>query len=258
MTDLERLLAIAARRDRPADAVWPAAAAAIELLWWHDRFDDAHQLAESVLVDFAEQPTKLYQCQLPFTDALLASAEWRGDDPVPALTAVLRCVPVDTVLGRQLAWMLAERPRRRPFELLSGHYWGYAPLPLKRHDQELADRPPQDLTDAERERLYSAAHNRHRFDAAERLLAETGCSPNRWYVAVWMAGELTQQGRTEVATSLLLDALPGWIPFEAWDVMPTDVVLQPPVRPAVNNEVLERVLASVDISRVPGASWAVS
>lgn len=252
MTELASLLTVAQRRDRPADEVWPAAAAAIELLWWHDRFTEAQQLAEWILVDFADRPTTLYQRRLPFTAALLAPAEWRGDDPVPTLTAVSARVPVDTVFGRHLAWMIAERPRRAPFELLPGHYWGQAALPFKRRDQELADRPPQELTADERERLYSAAHNRHQFAVAERLFTTTGCYPARWYVAVWMAGEFTQRETTDLATSLLLDALPGWNPFATWNLVPTEIVLQPQVRPAVDNEVHQRVLRSVDISGIPG------
>jgi hypothetical protein len=248
---LERLLAAAARRDRPADLVWPAAAA-IELLWWHDRFDDAQHLAETTIRDLAEQPGTLEDQRVPFADALLAAPERRRDDPLPILTAVQPHVREDSVLGKDMAWLAAQLPQRPAHELVSGFHWGQSPGPLKRRDQELADRPLTDLTDAERERLYSAAHSRHQFAIADRLLTETGHYPGRWYVAVWMAGELTHQGHTEQATALLLQALPGWIPYEAWDLVPTDIVLQPQVRPAVTDQIRAAVLRTVDITKVPG------
>jgi hypothetical protein len=252
MKELDRLLEVARQRGRPADDVWPAAAAAIELLWWHDRFDEAQQLAEATIRDFVEEPGRLFAQDVPFDEALLAAAARRGDDPAPILAAARAYMPVDSVLAKRLGWLLAELLTHPPHELMGGYTWGQEPKPLKPNDQALADRHPTELSERERYRLYSATHNRRQFPIAMRLFEATSHYPPRWYVATWMAGELVQEGRAELATKFLTETFPDWIPYAAWDLVPTEIWLQPFLRPAVTDQLRDTILSTVDISRVPG------
>lgn len=252
MKELDRLLEVAAKRDRPADQVWPAAAAAIELLWWHDRFDDAQQLAEATIRDFAGEPGTLFNKDYPFDHAFLAAADRTNEDPAPRLAAARSYMPVDSVLGKSFGWLLFALLTHQPYELMIDYTWGTEPQPLKPRDQALADRPPAELSEKERSRLYSAAHNRRQFPIALNLFEATGIYPPRWYVATWMAGELVQLGQTERATAFLTEAVPDWIPYEAWDLVPTGPILQPLLRTAVTEQLRTTILGTVDISRVPG------
>lgn len=99
-----------------------------------------------------------------------------------------------------------------------------------------------------------ATHNRRQFPIAMHLFEATGQYPPRWYVATWMAGHLVQDGRANLATELLTEAFPDWIPYAAWDLLPTEIWLQPYLRPAVTTHLRETILSSVDISRVPGVT----
>ncbi|MFD2422400.1 hypothetical protein [Amycolatopsis pigmentata] len=254
MKELDRLLEVAAKRDRPADQVWPAAAAAIELLWWHDRFDDAEQLATTTIRDLADEPGRLFGRDYPFDSAFLAAADRHGADPGPRLVAARAYMPPDSVMGKRFGWLLASLLTHPPHELTGGYVWGKQPQPFKPRDQALADQPPADLTDAERTRLYNAAHNRRQFPTALHLFEATKHYPPQWYVAVWMAGELSKRGQTELATAFLTDALPDWAPYEPWDLVPTEPCLQPLLRPAATEQLRSAILATVDISRVPGVA----
>jgi hypothetical protein len=254
MKELDRLLDVARQRDRPADDVWPAAAAAIELLWWHDRFNEAQQLAEATIRDFAGEPGTLFGQNYPFDHAFLAAADRADEDPAPRLAAARSYMPVDSVLGKSFGWLLSALLTRQPHELMIDYAWGAEPQPLKPRDQALADRPPAELSERERSRLYSAAHNRRQFSIALRLFEATGTHPPRWYVATWMAGELVQLGQPERATVFLTEAVPDWIPYAPWDLVPTGLILQPQLRAAVTEQLRDTILGTVDISRVPGVT----
>lgn len=250
--DLELLLAVARRRDRPADEVWPAAAAAIELLWWHDRFTDARQLAEDVLRDFADKPGRLFDHRVPFDEALLMGAGPAGENVTDVLRAAMAFVPRDTVLGKDLTWLLDNVRGKEPHELVSGALLEKPPRALRPRDAELAQRDPAELDDTERRRLWLAADRAKDYDLACRLLSLPGEQPPRWYIAAWLAGRMIAEGQISKATDLLVANLEIWIPYENWDLVPTDLVLQPRFRPALTTPLRTAVLDSADISTLPG------
>ncbi|MDA3628459.1 hypothetical protein OU415_23710 [Saccharopolyspora sp. WRP15-2] len=255
MTELDRLLEVAARRDRSADLVWPAAAAAIELLWWYDRGSDARRLAEVTIRDFAACPGELFVQRVPFDEALVVGSVVDGLDPVGFLAGLLDVIPDDTVLGKHLGW-LAEN-YGRPYDavgLFGGFEWVYPSKPLKRIPQALSERDLGSLDDAERFRLYSGAHHCRQYPVARRLLDESGEFPTRWAEATWMAGHMVEDGEVELASDLILHVVPDWHPFEVWDVVPTNLVIQPRLRPAVTPEIREAVFRQVDISQIPGVA----
>lgn len=248
--DLDRLLAAAARRDRPADDVWPAAAAAIELLWWHDRFAEAVELTLTTLRDLQHKSGTLHDQDLPFDAALLAGVH-AGRDPLELVEGARTIVPAESVLGKRLAWLASNLPVRGVPALL-GDAPGAEAQPFRRPERALADRDPAELSDAERTRLWNACCSRNQYPTAKRLLDATGEPPSRWPAAVWMAGRLAQEGDRDRAVSVLIQSLPWWIPYEPWDVVPTELVLRLHLRDLVTPELRAAVLASADISKVPG------
>ncbi|MCU1681953.1 MAG: hypothetical protein JWQ81_2692 [Amycolatopsis sp.] len=253
MTDpvLDRLLVAAARRDRGADEVWPAAAAAIELLWWLDRFGEAGELAETTLRDLAAAPGLLFSQDVPFDEAILLGAAAAGDDPGAALARALAIVPAETVLGKSLSWSAAKLPGSEPHSLVRGGAPAKPAKPLRERDQALADRDPSILSDPEQSRLWKAAHSAGQYEVALRLL-DAGGAPTRWFIATWLAQHLVEAGDVTRASALLVAVLPDWIPYQAWDIVPTGIVLQPGLRPAVTAEVRAAVFEQMDIDKIPG------
>ncbi|WP_158894063.1 hypothetical protein [Amycolatopsis anabasis] len=250
-TDLEQLLAAAERRDRPAREVWPAAAAAIELLWWHDRFTDARALAQATLRDLAGDPGGLFDQDVPFDEALLLGTTGTGQDPAAVLAATRALVPGDSVLGKRLTWLSENLPGREPHQLVRGALIEKPARPLRRGDAELAQRDLAGLTGEERRQLWQAAHSRGHTDLAHQLLA-TGHYPERWPIAVWAAGHLISGGQAPEATDLLIAALPTRVRYAGWDLVPAELVLQPRFRPCLTDTLHTAVLAAVDITTVPG------
>jgi hypothetical protein len=248
---LDRLLVAAARRDRGADEVWPAAAAAIELLWWHDRFADAGELAETTLRDLAAAPGLLFSHRIPFADAVLIGAVEAGADPGGVLAQVLAIVPAETVVGQRLAWLAENLPGSAPHSLIIGGIPAKPTKPLRERDQALADRDPGTLGDAEQSRLWKGLHSAGQYEMALRLL-DAGGAPTVWYIGTWLAEHLIQAGDVTRASALLMTVLPDWIPYEVWDVVPTDVVLQPGLRPAVTAELRAAAFEQMDIDKIPG------
>jgi hypothetical protein len=248
---LDRLLVAAARRDRGADEVWPAAAAAIELLWWLDRFGEARELAETTLRDLAPVPGVLFSQDVPFDEAILVGAAETGDDPAAALAQALAIVPSETVLGQRLSWLAENLPGAEPHSLVSGGVPAKPTKPLRNSDQILADRDTETLSDAEQSRLWKGAHSAGQYEVALRLL-DAGGAPTMWNTASWMAQYLIQTGDVTRASTLLMEVLPDWPPYEAWDVVPTDVVLQPGLRPAVTAELRAAAFEQMDIDKIPG------
>jgi hypothetical protein len=248
---LDRLLAAAGRRDRAADEVWPAAAAAIELLWWHDRFSEAGELAETTLRDLAAAPGLLFSQDVPFDEAILIGAAETGDDPGAALARALTIVPAETVLGKSLSWIAEKLPGSAPHSLVRGGAPPKPAKPLRNPDQALADRDPSALSDAEQSRLWKGAHSAGQYEVALRLL-DAGGAPTRWFIATWLAEHLIQAGDVTRASALLLTVLPDWIPYEAWDIVPTGIVLQPGLRPAVTADLRAAVFEQMDIAKIPG------
>ncbi|KAA5830686.1 hypothetical protein ABT337_26775 [Saccharopolyspora hirsuta] len=255
MKELDLLLEVAERRDRPADLIWPAAAAAIELLWWHDRSADALHLAETTIRDLAANPGRLFAQRIPFREALMVGALVNGLDPVERLSALSEVVPADTVMGKSLRWTVENYGRPYDaFELSGGSEWSRESKPLKRIEQALSERDLTQLDEAERYRLWGGTHHCRQYGVARRLLDETGEYPPIWYVATWMAGHMVEDGEVDLASALILNAFPDWHPYEVWDVAPTGPVVQPRLRPAVTPEIREAVLGRVDISRIPGVA----
>ncbi|QGK70634.1 hypothetical protein GIY23_14925 [Allosaccharopolyspora coralli] len=252
--DLDKLFAIA-RMDGSADEVWPAAAAAIDVLWWQERFAAVRALAEETIFRFHDTPGTLFDHHIPFSEAVLIGAAASGDEPKSALARVSEVVPAGTVLGTRLNWLEGKLWERPPHSLVTGLdtdlYSPLRPKSLRTVDAELADRDPVGLTTSEQLELWGAARRCSEPHIAFRLY-DSGFPPFEWPTVFWLARQLIKFDRTRDATAALLESLHLWGSEEPWHVAPNGVMLQPDMREAVTPELRDAVLAAVDISQVPG------
>lgn len=252
--DLDRLLAVACQDGR-ADEVWPAAAAAIEVMWWHDRFFDARALAEDLIGRFSAAPGTLFDQDNPFDEALLVGAEESGDDPGQVVARVSGLVPANSVLGNRLEWLLGALPGRAPHSLISGFDVSlHSPLPrmpFRAVDAELVRRGPATLTQAEQVALWGAVQRAGRADIAVGM-HDAGVRPRDWMNAFWLARQLIKLDRAADATAVLLGNLDLWFAEHPWHVVPSGITTQPDMRTAVTPELREAVLSNVDVAAVPG------
>lgn len=252
--DLDRLLATV-RQDRPADQAWPAAAAAIEVLWWHERFADARALAEDTIHRFREAPESLFANDFPFDEAVLIGAAESDDDPATALMRVSERVPARSVLGTRLTWLVQKLPERPPHSLVTGIDTDqYNPLPAKPlspAQAELVQRDSASLTAEEQRKLWVAVQRCHQPAIAVRLY-DDGVRPRDWHTWFWLARQLVKAGRTTDATAVLIESLDLWFSEDPWHVTPNGIMLQPDMRTAITPALRDAVLNNVDVASVPG------
>ncbi|MBQ0926534.1 hypothetical protein [Saccharopolyspora endophytica] len=252
---LGRLL-FAAQQDLAADQVWPAAAAAIEVLWWHDRFSDAQSLAEDTISRFGSAPGTLFDHDMPFDEAILIGATESGEDPRAVLGRVGEHVPADSTLGKRLTWLQGELAKEQPaHSLITGFDADlYSPLParpLRGADAELAERDPDSLSGSEQRRLWGASR-RSRQPHIAFTLHDAGVEPQDWQMSFWLARQLIKASRVEEAGAVLLTSLDLWFAEQPWHVTPAGITTQPDMRAAVTPELRGAVLDQIDLEAVPG------
>lgn len=90
--------------------------------------------------------------------------------------------------------------------------------------------------------LWEALCSTNRFAPAVDLTDRLGETPPVWVVCTWLAGGFVRGGDLDRAGALLLAAHDLWTPFDVWDALPLDVVVQPDLRPAVTARLRERYL----------------
>lgn len=239
---IEDLEAIALGGD--SAPAWPAAASAIQLMFWQDKFAGAGALACEVIHRFGRASAELAKQKRPFDDAILALNVYAGVPAEPRLEAAISDLPPDSVLAKRLGWLLPEfESSMRHYTLLTGYQdWDELVGEVAGPEAELAQQDLASLSPREQEQLWQAAQSDNDFPVAERLYRATGQLSDRWFVAAWFAGHLSRRGREAEASQLLIDALPGWRPLGTWDLVPTDVVLQPDLQLAATAEVREYFL----------------
>jgi hypothetical protein len=104
------------------------------------------------------------------------------------------------------------------------------------------DRDYHGLTGPQQRVLWEALRSTNRFGQAVELMDKVGEVPPVWVVCTWLAGGFVRRDDVERAEAVLLAAYGTWVPYEDWDVLPPDPVLQPQLRPAATARVRERYL----------------
>jgi hypothetical protein len=252
---LERLL-LTAQQGGMADERWPAAAAAIEVLWWHDRFSDARSLAEDTIIRFASDPGTLFDHDMPFDEAILIGVADAGEDPQVVLRRIGDHVPAESTLGKRIAWLRGEVSEEQPVHSLTTGFDEdrYSPLParpLRAADAELAERDPHSLSGSEQRRLWGASQ-RSRMAAIALRLHDADIEPQDWQMSFWLSRQLIKAGRIDEAGAVLLASLDLWFAEQPWHVAPAGITAQPDMRAAVTPELREAVLSRIDVEAVPG------
>nr|WP_202523556.1 hypothetical protein [Kitasatospora sp. SID7827] len=228
---LPDLLATASRPDGDRDEAWEAAAAAIQVLFWQDRFAEAADLAEELIARDAPLGGELCDQDTPFRTALLAGELHAGAPARPRLLAAAARVPEGRNLGDDLSWLAEELPGRPVEHLLPGRSdWGGPARPLDRVAAPLAERDFDTLDARDRHTLWEAAAAANDFDLAHRLAETSGQLPDRYAACLWMAGWYAVRGDVPGGERMLLAAHDRWWPYMAWDAIPDDAVLQPTLR----------------------------
>jgi hypothetical protein len=230
-----------AAHDESADERWQAAAAAITIMFWLDEFADAADLAEQAAGD-GQGP--IQQHDDPFDMALLAAQTHAGVPAEPRLRRLADALPLDSVFQRRCAW-LADRVTTDPLDwLLPNHStWGDAPKPLDGiRGAEYLDADYAELPEPRRRLLWNALNQADQGRLAWELMDRTGDIPPQWPACAWLAGWCAKSGHVEAGTGLLAAAHDLWTPYQTWDCLPRDLVLQPVLRTLVTDELRELFL----------------
>ncbi|MFJ1702153.1 hypothetical protein [Kitasatospora sp. NPDC088346] len=241
---LPELVELAGRRGGHRNPVWEATAAAIQIMFWQDRFAEAADLAAALIAADGPRGGELCDQSVPFRSAFLAAELHAGVPAGPRLLAASEQVPEGRVLGTDLRWT-AEQRATRPIEdlLPNPGDWGGPVRPAASPTAAaLLTRDPGSLTDRERRRLWDALAAGNDFAAADRLARSSGETPPQFAVCTWMAGWYATTGETEAGERMLIAAHGRWWPFAKWDALPDPPVLQPTLRPVVTDRVREHYL----------------
>jgi hypothetical protein len=226
------------------EAAWQACAAAVGILAWQDEFAAAADLAELVLARDAPRVKSLCDQRKPFGEVFIA-AELHDQVPAaPRLARLIEAVPAKRVLHSWLSTR-AKALGTRPLPRLLPNFapWDDAPGSLEGEiGGRYFGRDYQGLAEPERRVLWEALRTTNRFDEAVALMEEVGGVPPVWVVCTWLAGGFAIRGDLDRAEELLIAAHGTWIPYDVWDVLPLDPVVQPALRPAATALVRERYL----------------
>ena len=249
------LVRIARGEDGDVDAgeAWQAAAAAVEILYWTGEFAEAADLAEHVIRRDAPAGGSLCDQRKPFGEVFVAAELHAGIPAAPRLDALAEVVPE----GRVLQKWLASRARKigtTPLPKLLPNFapWDEPAGPIENEiGGRYLDRDYAGLRVPEQRVLWEALRTTNRFDQAVALMDQVGEVPPVWVVCTWLAGGFARGGDLGRAEQILLDAHRLWIPVDVWDVLPSDPVLQPAVRPAVTDRVRERYLDPAETQDLP-------
>lgn len=240
---LPQLLEIARRPGGARGPVWEAAAASIQILQWSDRFEEAADLAESLIRTDGPSGGELCDQDMPFDEALLAAPDSSPTAIAERLTAVAETVPAGRVLQRRLSW-LAQQLTLRPLEELMPGFepWGVQVSSSDaQHHSPLVDSSYESLTTAEQRVVWQSLMSVNDFPRAHDLVGQ-GHTPREYAECTWMAGWYAVQEDTERGEAMLLAAHGAWHPYMKWDALPTDSVLQPTLRLVATDRVREQYL----------------
>lgn len=240
---LPDLQALATAVESAPDEAWQAAAAAITILFWLDRFADAADLAESLIA--AQTPGGPICAQdAPFDTALLAAEVHAKIPAAPRLARLGTRVPPDSVLGRRLAWLSEQLPGRLVPELLPNHApWGAPPQPLDGVvGAGLLDADYGALPVGKRRALWNALRTANQIEPARTLYESSGELPPQWAVCTWLAGWYAIMDDADQGREILVAARGRWRPYMHWELLPGDVVLQPVLRALVTEQLREHFL----------------
>jgi hypothetical protein len=241
---LPELLGIAETDDVDAgDQPWQAAVAATQILFWQDRFAEAADLMEAVVLRVAAASgNRLAGSDDGPPNALLAAELHAGVPATPRLRRMLDVLPVGGPLTRRLSWLLEQLPHTDVARLLPG------PVDLETAPGVVA--PPADawlqrdlsaLTESQRAVMWEALERANQ-RALARQLHDAGHRPPRWSSAVWLTGCLAAAGQVAAAERLLVEASGLWWPFRVWDCLPEPPVLQPALRTVLTGAVRDHYL----------------
>ncbi|WND35847.1 hypothetical protein RI578_16800 [Streptomyces sp. BB1-1-1] len=235
------LIDLARSHTTTTDQAGSFAACAIEILFWQDRFTEAADLAEEVILARGATGQSLTRMDIPFDMALLAAEKYAGVKAAPRMQRLRTGVPEKSVLGRRLAWLvkaMADRPLERL--LASPQTCGGPSAEVTGPATGHLGRPYGNLGTSERRVLWEAVRNANRFDLG-RNLHEFG-EPPVFESALWLAGWYQYTGSSSDAEEVLVRALDVWHPLELWDILPEGPVLQPVLREAVTDRVRHHYL----------------
>ncbi|MFI5530347.1 hypothetical protein ACIA8O_17580 [Kitasatospora sp. NPDC051853] len=223
--------------------VWEATAAAVQVLFWHDRFAEAADLAEQIIAKDGPLGGELCDQDVPFTTVFLAAELHAGQPAGPRLLAAVDHLPEGSVLADELSWLAGELTERPVEELLPSHFaWGGPSTPLDEAAEQLAARDHGSLDDRGTYALWQALTKANDFERAHRIIEATGEAPDRYAPCLWMAGWYATKGDLVSGEGMLLAARDRWWPYMKWDAIPDDPVLQPVLRLAVTDRVREQYL----------------
>jgi hypothetical protein len=240
---LPGLLGVAERSGGDRDEAWEAAAAAIQIFFWQDRFAQAADLAEAIISRDGLLGGELCDQDIPFSIAFLAGELHAGTPAQPRLLAAADRIPEGRNLGSDLLWLAKELPGRPVQELLPSYFdWGGPAEPLDRGDAELAERDFSTLKADDKYTLWQALTEANDFEQAHQLAESSGEVPDRYAPCLWMAGWYATRGDIVRGERMLLAARGRWWPYMKWDAIPDDPVLQPTLRLVVTDRVREHYL----------------
>ena len=233
---LPELLALAKSQDGSRDEAWESAAAAIQVMFWHDRFAEAAELAEGIIAQDGPLGGELCDQDMPFRTAFLAAEQHAGQPAQQRLLAAASHLPEGRVLADDLLWLAEELPQRPVEELLPSHFrWGGPAQALAGPGAELAERDLGTLDNTAKDTLWQALMKANDFDQAHGLAEASGEVPGRYAPCLWMAGWYATRGDVVRGETMLLAAHDRWWPYMKWDALPSDPVLQPTLRLVVTD-----------------------
>ncbi|GAA0696255.1 hypothetical protein GCM10010193_58740 [Kitasatospora atroaurantiaca] len=240
---LPDLLAMARRADGDRDEVWEATAAAIQILFWQDRFAEAAELAEAIIAQDGPLGGELCDQDVPFRSAFLA-AELHGGTPAPSrLLAAAEHVPAGRNLSEDLLWLAEQLPERPVEELLPSHFdWGGPARSLDVATTELLERGFNELAATDKSLVWQALAKANDFERAHAVAEASDEKPDRFATCLWMAGWYAVRGDIPRGEQMLLAAHSRWWPYMKWDAIPDAPVLQLTLRLVTTDRVREQYL----------------
>jgi hypothetical protein len=239
---LAELLGLA--QDHASPFGWEAAAAAIQILFWEDRFAEAAQLAEDLIVSTAPAGGELCDQDVPFGTAFLGAQIHAGVEAAPRLVRVAESVPTGRILQEDLLWTASSLGERPAVDMLpNAAAWGGEAKPLEGViGADLVGREYQELSGRQQRVVWQALHSANDFPRARDLSERTGETPEQHAICVWMAGWYATEGALVEGEEMLLAAHRRWWPYQAWDAIPDSMVLHPTLRRVCTDRVREYYL----------------
>jgi hypothetical protein len=240
---LPDLLELATRADGSRDQAWEAAAAAIQILFWQDRFAEASDLAATLIERDGPLGGSLCDQDMPFDEAFLAAEAHAGAPAAPRLQEAAGHVPAGRNLNGALLGLVEDVRELSPAELLPNYAdWGGPAKRLDKQAAELADRGLAALDATGKSRLWQALMKANDFERAHTLAEAAGEMPDRFAVSTWLAGWYATRGDVALGERMLLNAHSQWWPYMQWDAIPSVPVLQPALRLVTTDRVREHYL----------------